>query len=485
MSKSSLLSNLSWKFAERILAQAVTMVVSIILARILNPSDYGIISIVMIFITIANVFVSDGFGSALIQKKNADALDFSSVLYFNIALSIMLYLALFFVAPYISMFYGEGYEILTPVLRVLGLRVILCAINTVQQAYVAKKMIFKKFFYATLFGTVLSAFVGITLAFMGFGVWALVAQYMTNTVVDTLFLAFSLKKKPIFFFSLTRVKGLIGYGWKILATNLLIVGQEELKALIIGKVYSSSDLAYYDKGRQFPMLIITNINTSIGAVLFPKMSNDQDNIDRLKNTAKNSIRFSAYVMCPLMIGLAAVSETFISLLLTEKWLSCVPLMKMFCVAYLLYPLHSANMQAVKAVGRSDILFKVEIVKKILELFILLSVVWISVEAVVMSIMLQNILFIFINAYPNKKLINYGIKEQVIDVSGPILMSIVMMIVVSFVGKIDMGLLPLLIVQVLCGGVVYWFLSVITHNKEFNYIKNIVMTKFVNQEGGET
>lgn len=479
MSKSSLLSNLSWKFAERISAQAVTMVVSIILARILNPSDYGIISIVMIFITIANVFVSDGFGSALIQKKNADALDFSSVLYFNIALSVMLYLALFFVAPYISMFYGEGYEILTPVLRVLGLRIILCAINTVQQAYVAKKMIFKKFFYATLFGTVLSAFVGITLAFMGFGVWALVAQYMTNTVVDTLFLAFSLKKKPILFFSLTRVKGLIGYGWKILATNLLIVGQEELKALIIGKAYSSSDLAYYDKGRQFPMLVITNINTSIGAVLFPKMSNDQDNIDRLKNTAKNSIRFSAYVMCPLMIGLAAVSETFISLLLTEKWLSCVPLMKMFCVAYLLYPLHSANMQAVKAVGRSDILFKVEIVKKILELVILLSVVWISVEAVVMSIMLQNVLFIFINAYPNKKLINYGIKEQVIDVSGPILMSIVMMIVVSFVGKIDMGLLPLLIVQVLCGGVVYLFLSVITHNKEFNYIKNIVMTKFVN------
>lgn len=473
MSKNSLLSNLSWKFAERISAQAVTMIVSVILARLLQPSDYGIISIVMIFITLANVFVSDGFGSALIQKKNADALDFSSVLYFNIGLSIVLYLALFFAAPYITRFYGAGYEILTPVLRVLGLRIILCAINTVQNAYVSRKMIFRKFFYATLVGTVLSAAVGITLAFSGFGVWALVAQYMTNTMVNTVFLGLSLKKKPLFSFSFSRLKGLVSYGWKILATNLLITGQEELKALIIGKLYSSADLACYDKGRQFPMLVITNVNASIGAVLFPKMSNEQNDIERLKRTAKNSVRFSSYIMFPLMIGLAAVAENFISVVLTDKWLACVPFLKMFCVVYLLQPLHSANMQAIKAVGRSDLLFKLETVKKVIELIVLLSVVWISVEAIVISMALQSVLFSFINAYPNKKLLNYGIKEQIIDVAGPIWMSLLMMLAVSFVGKLQIPLIPLLCVQVLCGAVVYLILSIITKNSEFNYIINLL------------
>lgn len=474
MSKNSgLISNLSWKFAERILAQAVTMIVSVILARLLQPSDYGIISIVMIFITLANVFVSDGFGSALIQKKNADALDFSSVLYFNIGLSIILYLVLFFTAPYITRFYGAGYEILTPVLRVLGLRIILCAVNTVQHAYVSRKMIFKKFFYATFIGTVLSAVVGIALAFSGFGVWALVAQYMTNTIVDTVFLGLSLRKKPLFSFSFKRLKGLLGYGGKILATNLLITGQQELRALIIGKVYSSADLACYDKGRQFPMLVVTNVNTSIGAVLFPKMSSEQNDIERLKGTTRNSIRFSAYVMCPLMIGLAAVAETFISVVLTDKWLACAPFLKMFCVVYLLQPLHTANMQAIKAVGRSDLLFKLETVKKVIELIVLLSVVWISVEAIVISMALQSVLFSFINAYPNKKLLNYGIKEQIIDVGGPIWMSLLMMLAVLFVGKLQIPLIPLLCVQVLCGAVVYLLLSIITKNSEFNYIINLL------------
>ena len=277
-----LLSNLSWKFAERITAQAVTLVVSIVLARLLDPSHYGIISLVMIYIAIANVFVSDGFGSALIQKKDADSLAFSSVLYSNFVFSILLYMLLFFSAPYISLFYGNEYELLTPVLRVLGLRLILSSINSVQQAYVSKHMIFKKFFWATLFGTLLSAAVGISMACLGFGVWALVAQYMTNTTVDTIVLAVSLKKKPKAMFSWSRLRKLIPFGSRILATNLLIQGYQELRALIIGKVYSSSDLAYYDKGKQFPSIIITNINTSIAAVLFPKMSSQQDDIQKVK-----------------------------------------------------------------------------------------------------------------------------------------------------------------------------------------------------------
>ena len=469
-----LLSNLSWKFAERITAQAVTLVVSIVLARLLDPSHYGIISLVMIYIAIANVFVSDGFGSALIQKKDADSLDFSSVLYFNFVFSILLYMLLFFSAPYISLFYGNEYELLTPVLRVLGLRLILSSINSVQQAYVSKHMIFKKFFWATLFGTLLSAAVGISMACLGFGVWALVAQYMTNTTVDTIVLAVSLKKKPKAMFSWSRLRKLIPFGSRILATNLLIQGYQELRALIIGKVYSSSDLAYYDKGKQFPSIIITNINTSIAAVLFPKMSSQQDDIQKVKMTAKKSIRFGSYLMCPMMLGMAAVAKQMVLVLLTAKWLPCVPLLQLLCINSFCLPLHTANMQAIKAVGRSDITFKLELIKKAIELVVLLCVMRISVAAIVVGMASCSIAFVFLNAWPNKKLIQYSIWEQVKDIAPGVLLSIVMASVIVLLGKLQINSLLLLLLQLFAGGSVYLFLSILTKNPEFIYIKNLIL-----------
>ena len=479
MKKNGLLGNLAWKFAERILAQLITFVVSIVLARMLDPSHYGTVALVTIFITIANVFVSDGFGSALIQKKDADKLDLTSVLIFNIGFSIVLYLVLFFCAPLISHFYGEGYEILTPVLRVLGLRLIPTGINSVQQAYVSKNMIFKKFFLATLFGTVLSGIVGIGMAYAGFGVWALVAQYLTSTTVDTIVLALSIGNIYCRGFSFVRLKGLLGFGSKILASGLLIVGYQELRALIIGKLYSSQDLAYYEKGRSFPNLIIANINTSIGAVLFPKMASEQDDRTKIRNTTRNSIRFSAYVMCPLMIGLAAVATPFIRLLLTEKWLPCVPLLQLFCIVYLFQPIHTANMQAIKAVGRSDIMLKLEIIKKTVELVAIAITMWYGVPAIVVGMAVCATLFTLFNAYPNIKLIDYTFKEQMADILPSIAMSAIMFVAVSFMQRLPITDLPMLMLQVLTGAVVYVLLSVMTKNKEFMYILHLIKHK-----GGE-
>lgn len=468
MKKNGLLSNLIWKFSERILAQLITFIVSIILARKLEPSHYGTVALVTIFITIANVFVSDGFGSALIQKKDADKLDFSSVLFFNIGLSIVLYLVLFFCAPLISRFYGEGYEILTPVLRVLGLRLIPAGINSVQQAYVSKNMIFKKFFLATLFGTILSGVVGVAMAYAGFGVWALVAQYLTNTTVDTIVLGLSIGNIYCFKFSFARLKGMLGFGSRVLVSGLLIVGYQELRAIIIGKLYSSQDLAFYEKGRSFPNLIITNINTSIGAVLFPKMSSEQDDIGRIKATTRNSIRFSAYVMAPLMAGLAAVATPFIRLLLTEKWLPCVPLLQLFCIVYLFQPIHTANMQAIKAVGRSDIMLKLEVAKKTIELLAIAVTMWFGVPAIVVGMAVCATLFTVFNAYPNIKLIGYTFKEQLQDIMPSILMSAVMFIIVSFMQYLPLSDFPLLFAQVLAGVVIYIVVSIVTHNSVFSY-----------------
>lgn len=478
-SDSKLLSNLFWKFAERISAQVVTLVVSLILARLLEPEHYGMVSIAMIFITIANVFVSDGFGSALIQKKDADALDFSTILYFNIAFSTVLYLLIFMCAPLVQQFYGSGYELLTPVLRVLGIRLILSAINSVQQAYVAKKMMFKMFFLSTFFGTVISAIVGITLAYKGAGVWAIVAQYLTNTTVDTIVLNIRLRKKPLLAFSFQRLIELFKYGVNILGASLLVCGYQELRAIIIGKMYSSSDLAFYDRAKQFPQVFVTNINSSIAAVLFPKMSNDQDDRFKVKETARMSIRFSSFFICPLMIGLAAVAEPLVRLLLTEKWVSCVPLLRLFCVLYLVQPIHTANMQAIKAIGHSDIFVKLELVKKTIELISLLLVMKKGVTAIVLNMTVLNILFVFINALPNIRLLNYKFSEQMKDIAPNFINSIIMGAVVYCIHFINVPESVLLILQVIAGVSTYFLISIVTKSRELSYLRKLINSKLKN------
>lgn len=472
-SGASVIKNMSWKFAERITAQLVTFIVSIILARILDPSDYGVISLVMVFITIANVFVSDGLGSALIQKKDADSLDFSSALFFNIGFSVVLYLVLFLIAPVITNFFGRNYEILTPILRVLGLRIIVAAINSVQQAYVSRKMIFQKFFWATLFGTVASAFVGIWMAYHGYGPWALVGQYLTNTTVDTIVLALVLHKKPIIAFSFERVKKLFDYGIKILGSGLLIVTYTEIRSFIIGKVYTSSDLAYYDKARQFPSLFVNNIVSSISAVLFPKMASEQDDLSQIKATTKRSIRFTSYLMCPLMFGLAAVAEPLVRVLLTDKWLPCAPLLQVLCVAYLWQPIHSANLQAIKALGRSDIILKLEVVKKSIELVVLLAVMFISVDAIVISMSVNATLFVAINAMPVKKLMNYSMKEQIKDMAPSFIMAALMAIVVWVLKYLPISTFLILIIQVVIGACLYLAMSLVSRNPEFKYLLGLI------------
>ena len=474
---SSTLSNLTWKFAERISSQLVSFVVSVVLARILAPSDYGAIAMVTIFVTLANVFVEGGFSSALIQKKDADKLDFSTVFYFSITFSIILYAILYIAAPYISTFYGKGYEILTPVLRVIGLQVIIYGANSVQQAYVSKHMMFRKFFWSTLVGTIVSACVGLAMAYSGYGIWALVGQQMTMTVTNTLVLYLVTRKLPGLMFSFKRLKGLFGYGAKILGASLLTTLFLDLRSLIIGKLYSAKDLAFFDRGRQFPNLIVTNINSSVGAVLFPKMSQEQDDKNRIKQTCRNSIRFSSFIMMPLMMGLAACAEPFIRLLLTDKWIESVPFLQLFCIVYMFHPMHTANIQAIKALGHSGTYLRLEVVKKTIELICLILVMKISVRAIAINMAVLTTLFTFINAYPNIKLLGYSFKEQMSDILPNIATSFAMAIIVYVIGKtLPFNDFTLLTVQVLSGISIYIILSYVTHNKELKFIYSIILNK---------
>lgn len=469
--KNKVLSGLVWKFAERISAQLVTFIVSIVLARLLNPSHYGAIAIVNIFIALANVFVVSGFGNSLVQKKDADDTDFSSVFYFNLLFSILLYAVLFFCAPIIAKFYKM--PILSPVLRVMGLRLIVAGINSVQHAYVAKKMLFKRFFWSTLGGTIVSGVIGIIMAYQGCGIWALAAQYMINTTVDTVVLWFTVKWRPKFLFSLKRLGRMFSYGWKLLVSALLDTGYNELRGLVIGKMYTPSDLAYYNKGASFPKLVVTNINTSIQSVLFPAMANEQDKRETVKAMCRRSIRISSFLMLPMMAGLALVAEPFIKLLLTEKWLPCVPYLRISCFTLAFIPIHTANLQAIKAMGRSDIFLKLEIIKKILGITVLICVAPFGVLRIAQSSILMTVLSSIINSYPNKDLLGYNYLDQIKDLFNGILPLSVMSVLVYLSGMINIGAFPLIVIQVIVGIISYVSVSTLTKNDSFLYTLEIV------------
>lgn len=460
-------SNFMWRFAERCGAQGITFIVSIVLARLLDPSIYGTVALVTIFTTIMQVFVDSGMGNALIQKKDADDLDFSSVFYFNIVVCSVLYILMFIAAPFIASFYDMPE--LTPVIRVLSLMIIISGIKNVQQAYVSRNMLFKRFFFSTLGGTIGAAIVGIVMAYKGYGVWALVVQMLFNAAVDTTILWITVKWRPKKMFSLERLKGLFSYGWKLLVSSLIDTIYIDLRQLVIGKVYSKEDLAHYNQGDKFPKLIVTNINTSIDSVLLPTMSKAQDDPGVVKNMTRRAIKTSTYIMMPLMVGLAVSADTLVSLILTDKWLPCVPFLRIFCITYAFYPIHTANLNAIKALGRSDLFLKLEIIKKCVGVTALLLTVRISVMAMAYSLLVTSVLNQIINSSPNKKLMNYSYLEQLKDMLPQIGLSLGMGALVYLVQFIGLNNLLTLVIQVLVGGMIYVLGSKLFHIDSYNYI----------------
>lgn len=473
----NVISNFIWRFAERCGAQLVTFIVSIVLARILAPEDYGTIALVTVFTTILQVFVDSGLGTALIQKKNADDLDFSSVFYFNFVVCLVLYAAMFMAAPVIAKFYGD--VTLTPIIRVISLTIVISGVKGIQQAYVSKNMLFKRFFFSTIGGTIFSAFIGIGLSKAGYGVWALVAQQLSNATVDTVILWITVRWRPRKNFSWERLKGLLSFGWKLLVSSLLDTCYNNLRNLIIGKMYSPSDLAFYNQGDKFPKLIVTNINTSIDSVLLPTMSSAQDDRERVKNMTRRAIKTSTYVMAPLMMGLAFCATPIVKLVLTDKWLPCVPFLRIFCITYMFWPVHTANLNAINAMGRSDWFLRLEIIKKIMGMAILLSTMWFGVMAMAYSLLLSSVLSQIINSWPNRKLLGYGYLEQVRDFAPGILLAVAMGICVYLIGYISLPTIVTLGIQILAGATFYIGISAILKLEEFEYLLGMIKS-FLNR-----
>lgn len=467
----SVIGGLFWTFGERITAQLVTTIVTIVLARILDPGHYGMISIVTVFITFCNIFVSAGFGSAVVQKKKADNLDFNTAFVISLSTSLILYIIIFFLSPYISVFYKM--PLLCPVIRVMGIRLIITSLNTIQHAYIQREMKFKKFFFATLFGTIMSAIIGIVLALCGYGVWALVAQYLTNTTIDTIVLLFVCKWKPKIQFNRDRAKQLFSFGWKVLGTELIYTLESDVRSLIVGKVFGSADLAYYDQGKKYPSLFVTNISSSINKVMLPTFSKKQDDLNDLKLTLRKAIKVGMYLLSPLLIGFAFVSKNVVLLLLTKKWLPVVPYIQVFCIVFLTRPLETACHQALLGIGKSGLVMKIMFGINIIALMTVIIAVFgfHSVFLIAIGSLLSAFVSIGLFMYETNKKIGYTPTEQIHDIMPPIILSFAMGLAVYIVGKTSISIVLQLVLQVIIGFITYLLLSIAFRIDSFVYLKH--------------
>lgn len=477
----NIVRNLGWKLLERFGVQGIQFILQIVLARILTPEHYGILSLMLIFVALATVFIQSGFNTALIQNKDVTEEDYSSVFWVSLGIAVLLYIVLFFAAPVIANFY-EIPELVSP-FRVLCLMLLPGAFNSIQLAKVSREMDFQKVFYSNVGAIVVSGFAGIAIALAGGSLWALVVQTMLNVLVACIVMLVTVQWRPRFVCNLRRVGALFAFGWKLLVSALLDTLYQEVRSLVIGKKYDSGTLGYYNRGKQFPQFVINSVNGAVQSILLPVMSAEQDNRVKVKALMRDSVMLSSYIIFPIMAGLAGVATPLITLLLTEKWLPCVPFMQIYCFNLAFYPVHTSNLQAINAMGRSDIFLKLEVIKKVIGLAMLVVAVFCfdSPIAIAMTGVFSAFTSSFINAYPNKKLIDYSYLEQMKDILPSLCVSLLMFGIVLAVDMLSLGALITLMLQIVVGVVLYVALSAILRLEPYMVLLGMLKNFLNNQK----
>lgn len=445
-----------WKILERSSIAVMTFVIQIVLARLLTPSDFGTIAILLVFVQISNVFVQSGFNTALIQAKEIDDDDYSSVLWLNLLVATVLYALWFFLAPTVAAFYEN--PLLIGTLRVLALMIIPGAINSVQIAHLSRQLNFKAMFITNFIAVLLSGFIGIGLALLGCGVWALVFQQLSNVALVTVVMSFVVKWKPRPVMRRQRLRSLFSFGSKLLLSSLLDTAYNNIYNVVVGKLYDSKTLGYYSKAAQFPTMVVDTLNGAISSVLLPVMSKAQDSVQTVKSMMRKSIIMSSYVIFPVMTGMALCAEPIIILLLSEKWAPAIPFLQILCFTYIFFPIHTSNLQAINAIGRSDIYLKLEVMKKVVGVASILVTVPFGVMAMTWSKIVYGLLSSMINAWPNKRLLGYSYTEQIRDILPNVLGTALMAVVVYAVSLTSLNLLMRLCAQVVVGIISYILFS---------------------------
>lgn len=460
---------LGWKGLERFGVLGGQFVLQIVLARILDADHYGALSLMMVFTALANVFIQHGLNLALVQNKDVTDKDYSTVFCLNMVFVAVFYIIMYVCSPLIARVYKLP-EIVWP-FRVLCLMLFPGALNAVQLARVRRTMNFKKVFYCNMAGMLVSGIAGIILAKNGAGLWALVAQSLLNVLIACIVMWFIVDVHPKFTFQADRAKVLFSFGWKLMASNLAETLYQDLRSLVIGVKYNSETLGYYTRGKHFPQFLNNAINSTVQSVMLPAMSAEQDDKAKVKNMMRNSVTLSAYIIFPLMAGLAGVATPMVRLLLTDKWLPCVPYLQIYCFSLAFHPVHSCNLQAINAMGRSDVFLKLELIKKLygVALLVLAMLLIDSPLAIAISGAVGTLISCFVNASPNKKLIGYSYLQQMKDILPSFLLSLFMCGCVLAVGMLQLPNIILLILQVITGIAVYVGVSALLGLKPFHML----------------
>ncbi len=461
-----------FKLIERTSVQVVSLFISIVLARLLLPEAYGKIAMANIFIEVCNVFVNYGFGTAVIHKKNVTEKDLSTCFWSSLVIAAILYIAVYFGAPIMADYYAM--PVLTPLIRVMGIQIFLTSINSVQIALVSRQFRYKQLMIITLISSVVSGAVGIFMAYKGFDVWSLAAQSTVNVLILTLLLAVKLKWLPKLNFSFAAVKEQFVYSWKLLVVGLVDCVYAESRNLIIAKKYSSADLAYYNKATQFPKLISNTVNQTVISVLFPSMSMLQDDNQRIKQMVKKSLSVLTFVIFPVLLGLCAVSDTFVEVLLTEKWLDCVPYLRILCVAYMIAPMQSVYKQSFKAMDKNKILLITNLAEKLIGLILLVCVYSRGVSAIAVSFVAYHIAGLLFYMIVSCKMLEYKISEQLRDILANLIPALIMAAAVFMCSELFKNIYISLCCRLTVGVAVYLLVCIALKN---NNLKTILQMLF--------
>jgi len=471
--KNKTINGMLWSISDRLSLQGVQLVVSIILARLLEPSQFGLIGMLSLFMALAQSILDSGFGSALIQKKDADHLDNCSIFYFNILVGIFLTLLLIVFAPAIAAFFDQ--PILIPLTRFLSLNIFINGFALVQSTILTKQMNFKAQLKINLISVVLSGMIGIALAYLGWGVWSLAMQSVLNTLFRTILYWISSTWKPSLIFSFTALGTMFTFGSKLLLSGLLDTFFQNIYQAFIGKMFSVSELGFYTRAKTMEQAAVTATSSSLGRVLFPAMSPLQDDINRLRQAYKKTIGVSLFFHFPLMFGLIGIADPLIRFLMTDKWAPSIPFFQLLCVAGLLYPLQVLNLNILKVKGRSDLFFRLEIIKKI---FVIVAIIityrW-GVPGLIFGQIGTSVISYLLNSYYSGRLVNYSMIEQIRDITPSFITAGIMGLLLLKINSFFL-LSPFsqIILLTLIGVIVYYLLNWIIKSKDMR--ESIVIIK---------
>ena len=451
--RSKTIHAISWSFLESVGMRGVQFIVGIVLARLLMPAQFGLIGMLTIFMAVAQSFLDSGFGAALIQKRDTTQTDICSIFYFNIVVGLAVAGLLCMVAPWIAAFYNQ--PILTPLTRVLSLTIVINSFGLIQNTIVTKQINFKTLTGVSLLASALSGIIGISMAASGFGVWSLVVQQISSTFFRTVFLWFLKTWRPALVFSLNSLREMFGFGSRVLASGLLNTIFDNIYLLVIGKLFSATELGFFARAKQFGEFPSHQLTWMVGRVAFPVFSTIQDDPARLKRGLKKALTTLALVNFPIIIGIVVLARPLVLALLTEKWAPCIPYLRLLCLVCLLFPLNWFNMNVLYAIGRSDLCLRLEIVKKVL-IVINIAITWrLGIRAMICGQIAVSTLSYCLNSYYNGILIGYPIKEQLLDLSSYLITPILMGLVIYITGYIPFpNIWFLLLVQVFTGFIVY-------------------------------